>query len=71
MRGGRRKSGRIDDIVREIYYNRPGKKVRAPDMVGRMEPMVQGRATDMVVRLEILGMLEVEDEVDEHAEELS
>ena len=39
-------------------------------MVGWMGPMVQGRATDMVVRLEILGMLEVEDEVDECGEEL-
>ena len=39
-------------------------------MVGRMDPMVQGRATDIVVRLEILGMLEVKDEVDDRAEEL-
>ena len=39
-------------------------------MVGRMEPMVKGRATDTVVRLEIVGMLEVENEVDERAEEL-
>ena len=35
-----------------------------------MEPMVQGHATDTVVQLEILGMLEVEDEVDECGEEL-
>ena len=38
--------------------------------VGQMDPIVQGRATDMVVRLEILGMIEVEDKVDERAEEL-
>ena len=63
-RGGRRKSGRINDIVREIYYNRPGKKVQVLDMVGRMEAMVQGHVTDTVVWLEILGMIEVEDEVD-------
>ena len=56
------KSAQIDDIVRENYYNRPRKKVSAPDMVDRV-------AT--VVRLERLGMLEVEDEVDERAEELS
>ena len=53
----------------EIYYNRSRKKVRARDMVGRMEPMVQGHASDMVdwvatlVWLDRLGMLELEDEV--------
>ena len=35
-----------------------------------MESMVQGRATDTVVWLEILDMIKVEDEVDERAEEL-
>ena len=59
MRSGQRKSGRIDDIVREIYYNRLGKKVCAPDMVDRVATRV---------RLERLGMIEVEEEVDERAE---
>ena len=69
MRGGRRRSGQIDDIVHEICYNRLGKKMQEPDMVGRMQPMVQGHATGMVdrvvtvIRLERLGMLEVEDKV--------
>ena len=40
-----------------------------PDMVDQMEPMVRGHAVDMVdreatmVRVERMGMLEVEDEV--------
>ena len=45
------KSDWINTIVREVYYNQPGRKVRASDMVDR-------EAT-----VERMGMLEVEDEV--------
>ena len=60
------KSDWINTIVREVYYNQPGRKVRASDMVDWMEAMVRGYAVDMVDReatVERMGMLEVEDEV--------
>ena len=50
--------------------------VRAPNMVDRMEPMFRGHVADTmdrvatVVQVERLGMLEVEDEVNEGADEL-
>ena len=40
-----------------------GEEGWSADMVGRMEPMVRGHAADTVVRLERLGMLQVEDEL--------
>ena len=68
-RGGQRKSNRINVIVREVYYDRPGRKVRASYMVDWMETMVRGRVANMVdqevtmVRMGRMGMLEMEDEV--------
>ena len=65
------KSDWINTIVREVYYNQPGRKVRASDMVDRMGRTVRGRAADTaaleptVVLVEGTGMLEMEDEVEQ------